>query len=238
MSQSLRQSSGCSKGAWALEQLRREILSGALPPGARLRQVEVAERLGISQIPVREAMRHLVDEGLLRILPFVGAVVAPLEPEEILEYARIRILLECDALALAYGNHTATTLALARTCWFALASARDPLTRYDAMQAFLMALYGPGNRPRLLEQILGLFRRSQRAVAIQDELLTRMDPAVPKPGAILAHLEAGHLEAAQGCLRLLYRHAAIHGAALLYEAQILAPLPVRRPRGRPRKTAP
>ena len=230
--------SGSPKGIQAAEQLRLEILSGRLPVGSRLRQVELAGRFGISQIPLREAMRQLQDEGLIRILPYAGAVVAPLVPEEILEAAHIRILLECEALDLAWPRHTPATLARARQALERGRKAGTAFARYTCMRDFLEALYAPAQRPMLLEVILGLYRRSQLTVTIQAELLTRMDPGIPMPATILEHLQAGRPEEAKGCLRLLYRQAAIHGAALLYERQILAAPAPRRPLGRPRKPAP
>ena len=49
------------------ETLREEILSGAIEPGTRLRQDDIAQKLGVSHIPVREAFRQLGSEGLVRI---------------------------------------------------------------------------------------------------------------------------------------------------------------------------
>ncbi|MEZ0291468.1 MAG: GntR family transcriptional regulator, partial [Solirubrobacteraceae bacterium] len=56
----------------AYERIRAMIDSGEIPPGARLGQVELAEQLGISRTPVREALRRLTGEGLAEFLPNRG----------------------------------------------------------------------------------------------------------------------------------------------------------------------
>ncbi len=60
----------------AYEQIRALILSDEMPPGARLSQVELAERLAISRTPVREALRRLAGEGLIEALPQRGFRIA------------------------------------------------------------------------------------------------------------------------------------------------------------------
>ena len=54
-----------SRGEWAYGRLKKEIANGAMGPGSRVRENEIAERLGISRTPVREALRRLEAEGLI-----------------------------------------------------------------------------------------------------------------------------------------------------------------------------
>lgn len=63
----------------AYDLLLDEIVSGGLPPGARLRDRELAERLGASRTPVREALRRLADEGLVEVTPQSATRVAPVD---------------------------------------------------------------------------------------------------------------------------------------------------------------
>jgi DNA-binding GntR family transcriptional regulator len=74
--------------------LRQAILTGAIAPGERLLQVELAERLGVSRIPLREALRTLHGEGLVVIEPNRGAVCRPLEPKDISDLYAVRLALE------------------------------------------------------------------------------------------------------------------------------------------------
>lgn len=69
----------------AAAEIRSAILNGKLAPAARIRQEDLAERLGISRQPVRHALLMLEREGLVRIVPKHGAIVAPLERKLILE---------------------------------------------------------------------------------------------------------------------------------------------------------
>jgi DNA-binding GntR family transcriptional regulator len=62
----------------AYEQLLRDIVAGELAPGARIRDYELAERLSVSRTPVREALRRLVDDGLVETAPDAYTRVAPL----------------------------------------------------------------------------------------------------------------------------------------------------------------
>lgn len=74
--------------------LRRAILGGALEGGSRLVQSEVAEALGVSTTPVREALRDLASEGLVKFDDYKGAVVQQPTLVDIREIYRLRIILE------------------------------------------------------------------------------------------------------------------------------------------------
>ncbi|MGW1726422.1 GntR family transcriptional regulator [Streptomyces sp. NPDC002306] len=79
--------------------LREEILAGELTPGTWLRQDELAERLGTSRIPVREALRILESEGLAESFPNRGSRVPVLSLEDVNTYYRMRERLEPLTLA-------------------------------------------------------------------------------------------------------------------------------------------
>lgn len=78
----------------ALAELRQAIVTGAIAPGERLLQVELAARLGVSRIPLREALRSLHAEGLVSIEPNRGAVCRPLEPKDVSDLYGVRLALE------------------------------------------------------------------------------------------------------------------------------------------------
>src|SRR5690606_17851274 len=89
------------QGQGAYLKLLEEIRRGELQPGARLRENELAERLGISRTPVREAIRQLESDGLVVHLPRQGATVRTLEYPEIMELYEMRTVLEGTAARLA-----------------------------------------------------------------------------------------------------------------------------------------
>ncbi len=86
------------------EQLRQMIRNGHLKPGDRLHQDELAGRLDVSTMPVREALRHLQAEGLVVFYPRRGAVVAQVTLAEFEEIYRIREELESLAFQWAAEN--------------------------------------------------------------------------------------------------------------------------------------
>jgi len=87
-----------------LAELRRAILEGDLAPGTQVIQEAVAERLGVSRVPVREAMRILQGEGQISYTPHQGYFVAQLSLDELEEIRRIRELLEQEAVTAAMPN--------------------------------------------------------------------------------------------------------------------------------------
>lgn len=85
----------------AYERLLAAIDSGDLPPGARLRESQLAERFGISRTPVREALRRLEAQGLVTHEPHRGVVVAELDYDQLGELYAVREVLEATAARLA-----------------------------------------------------------------------------------------------------------------------------------------
>lgn len=84
-----------------VDELRRRIIAGELPEGKQLRQETLARELGVSRIPLREALRQLEAEGFVAIASHRGAVVSKLETKDIAELFELRIHLECWLLGLA-----------------------------------------------------------------------------------------------------------------------------------------
>jgi DNA-binding GntR family transcriptional regulator len=88
------------------DRLRSEILEGRLEPGTELAEVALAEQLGVSRGPIREAIGRLASEGLVTVRPRRGAVVRSLSKEEFLELYQVREALERMAMQLAVGRLT------------------------------------------------------------------------------------------------------------------------------------
>ena len=83
------------------EYLRQSILDGKLEPGKRLMEIQMAEQLGVSRTPVREAIRKLELEGLVVMVPRRGAYVADVSIKDVLEVLEVRMVLEGLAASLA-----------------------------------------------------------------------------------------------------------------------------------------
>ena len=81
--------------------LRQEILTGKLKPGERLREIQLADKMGVSRTPIREAIRMLELEGLVKMLPRKGAEVAQITEKDLNDVIEVRTALEQLAIELA-----------------------------------------------------------------------------------------------------------------------------------------
>jgi len=99
----------------AVSLLREAILDGTFAQGERLVEVDLAERLGISRGPVRDALQVLAAEGLVEVSPYKGATVRQLSPKDILEILDLRMLLEGYAARRAAESATVDEIADVRS---------------------------------------------------------------------------------------------------------------------------
>jgi DNA-binding GntR family transcriptional regulator len=100
----------------AADRLRAAIRNGTLKPGMRLIERDLAERLGMSRIPIREAIQSLVEEGLAQKAPHRGAVVYIPTREEIEEISSLRVVLERMKPNCARLSRLCGRLPAARIC--------------------------------------------------------------------------------------------------------------------------
>ena len=94
------------------ETLRQKILKGELKPGERLIEVALAQRLGVSRTPVREAIHKLEQEGLVVMAPRKGAQVATISAQSVRDVLEVRKAMECLAVCLAISRITPQELKL------------------------------------------------------------------------------------------------------------------------------
>lgn len=143
--------------------LRAEIISGELPPGHRLRVREVAEAVGTSVMPVRIAIRQLVEAGLADQEPYKGARVRGVDPEELEAVYDMRILLESEGARLGALNADDELVERMERMWQELeqaAEADDPTEALHLDERLLGELYRASGNMVLVELIRGLWDRS------------------------------------------------------------------------------
>jgi DNA-binding GntR family transcriptional regulator len=144
------------------ERLRAAILEGELAPGQPIRQEAVARDLGISRLPVREALRQLESEGLVVIRPNSGARVAVLDFDEYVEIYTIRERLEPLALSESIVRMTdEQQQEAARIAAETEQLTDDPMAWLDADRRFHLACYAGLPTPRLLHMIQGFWNTTQ-----------------------------------------------------------------------------
>jgi DNA-binding GntR family transcriptional regulator len=134
--------------------LRKEILAGRFPAGMRLKTEEVAQTLGISRMPVRDALRQLHSEGLVVIRPNRGALVTRLTAKEVLEAFEIRAVLEGLAARCACESLTPHMLRQIEAVLHQMNQSKDDLEHWiELHERFHELLLAPAQRPRLQLQI-------------------------------------------------------------------------------------
>lgn len=117
------------------EALREAILSGELPPGAPLVEVALARQFETSRGPLREALRQLVEEGLVVSVSYARSRVTPLAAEDLHEIESLRVALECFAFEQIWSRRDAAFAQELRARHAALADAigyRDDVASIDA----------------------------------------------------------------------------------------------------------
>lgn len=138
--------------AFVLAELRRAIIAGDFLPGEPLRQNTLAERFGVSRVPVREAFKVLESEGQVVYEPHRGHKVASLSLTDLLEVYRLRQLLESEAARVAIEKRSDVVLASMRVSAGeveAASAAGDLLKMTEANRRFHFELLAAAKMPRL-----------------------------------------------------------------------------------------
>jgi DNA-binding GntR family transcriptional regulator len=145
--------------------LRNAIRTGEFPLGSRLVERDLAERLGVSRIPVREAIQQLVEEGLVQKTPHRGTFVHSPSLSEIEEISSLRVLLECFVIERVIANwqaeHEMRLRQIVSTMRRA-ASENDIQGLFEQDYRFHNALWEIADHSLLLEVVSGLRARINR----------------------------------------------------------------------------
>lgn len=141
--------------------LRTAILNGELAPGTRLRQEEIAERLGSSRIPVREALRMVEADGLVVVKSYSGARVAKLDFNEFDTAYRIRERIDPLALTLSLEGITDEDVARLEALETEVEETTSP-DRFVALdREFHLATYAGCTDKQLLETVTRFWNTTQ-----------------------------------------------------------------------------
>jgi DNA-binding GntR family transcriptional regulator len=143
------------------EELRRRILSGVLGPSAPVNQDALALELGVSVTPVREAVRRLEAEGLLKFEAHKTVIVSPLSRTEVDEIYDVR--LQLDPYAAALATTLATEADLLEVDRLAKGKANsDPIEQVALNRAFHRSVYALSRNDLLTEILDRLWERTDR----------------------------------------------------------------------------
>jgi len=198
--------------------LRAEILQGLLQSNLPLRQDELAERFGVSKIPVREALYQLKAEGLVTFFPNRGAVVTELSSAEVDEIYAMRIALETLALRRAIPHLTIANLTQAETLLDAIEQEKSIAQWGELNWEFHALLYQPANLPRLMEWVRLLHINVARYLVIFLVGLEYQATSQREHRAILEACRQGQIETAVTLLEQHLQAAANKLVAFLQRA--------------------
>ncbi len=171
------------------ETIHDAIMSGDLPAGTQLKVRDLAEQVGTSVMPVREAIRRLEESGLAARQPHRGAVVKSLTMAELVHTYEVRTLLEVEAARLGGAAITSEGCRKLRRLARDLEAAvgrQDVIAALDLDEALLGVVYLAAGNPVLVESIRGLWqqcraykiRGAQRAQSLSDTTLWSFQPRI------------------------------------------------------------
>lgn len=192
------------------DKLRGMIIHGDVQEGEQLRQDAIAADFQVSRIPVREALRQLEAEGLIKIVAHRGAVVSALSADEIEELFDIRALLECAVLKVSIPNLTEADFEKAESILETYEKAlwmKEVGTWGRLNWQFHSTLYSRANRPHFMSIIKLLNNNGDRYTRLQLYLTQAFERAKQEHRALL---ELCRKREAAGASDLLEKH--IHNA--------------------------
>ncbi len=204
----------------AYEAIRAQIISGSLRRGERIHQEDLAERLGVSRTPVREALRRLAAEGLVEMHTNRGAWVADAGQSDMHAAYQARLVIEPGAARLAAQVRAVGPIARMRSALAAQRRAIPHVGRsFEANREFHIALVHASSNEYLLQfvQRLWVARIGEVIYERQSESRERMGMDADEHEEIVSEIAAGHGPRAESLTR---RHLA---EAMRRSRDLLAP---------------
>lgn len=180
--------------------LRQAILTGTLPPGTKVSEQEIADAIGTSRQPVREAFLRLSAEGLLEIRPQRGTFVSKITVAEVLDARFVREAVEADLIRLACQNATAGGINDLRNLLAAQTTASDVATFMALDESFHRTIAHIAGKARAWDHLQRLKSQMDRVRFLQLQ-------EFPIPALIAQHramvdaIEAQDMASAETTLR-------------------------------------
>ncbi len=187
----------------ALAELKQDIITGALPPGSPVRLQEQVERLQMSSVPIREALRYLERSGLVDRTPHRGTHVAEMSAQDLEETYRIRQELEAMAVAEAAGRIDAAACEEIERLVedYAALAEPDPEQALQVHSRLHMTIYEASGSKWLMRLIPMLWDNSERYRRLSLPVRGTVSDRVAEHRRIVELCRLGDAEAAAQALR-------------------------------------
>lgn len=190
-----------------IEYLRELILGGELAPGDTLHESELTKRFGTSRSPVREALIHLEQDGLVQIVPKKGTIVTPIDPDQLKQALFIRTALEATNIELLCQTITLEQLGTLRENLLqqkSLLEFGEFQSVFRSFDQFHLLLCEFNKLPRIWEIIRKEKLSLDRLHALERNHWPRLEMLYKQHESIVDALEARDT---QTCVELIQTHA-------------------------------
>ncbi len=185
--------------------LRHAILKGELEPGERLMEIALAQKLGVSRTPIREAIRKLELEGLVVMVPRKGAEVADITEKDLRDVLEVRTALEELSIELAMKNMTKKNFEELEAAneTFAKNSEGDDLIKIaESDVAFHEIIYMATGNNRLIQMINNLREQMYRYRLEYIKDKSSHERLVAEHNRIIAAMKGGDISGAKAAIKL------------------------------------
>ena len=202
-----------------LEAIRDAIMTGALKPGEKVAEPDLAERFGISRTPIREAFRQLESEGYLTVIPRKGAVVTSFSPRDVEEFYAIKSILEGYAARRACEKLSGKDLDKLSAINDKLRHLADDgdIKHFFRIHADFHDLFlKAADNDKLNELVSNLVRKFQRLRFASLSLPGRMQVSVQEHDKIIEAFRARNADLAESLVR---KNAEYGGRVLMEEGE-------------------
>ena len=196
------------RGEFVYKSLIDAIRAGRIKPGDRLREEDVAQSLGVSRTPVREALQYLQARGLVELAPGRGIVVVEFTTQQVMELYAMREVLEGAAARFAAQHALPAEIAIMHELNAEFeASVGDPLRLVRANQALHRTIYEAARNRYMHEALSNLEDALSLLQSTTFVVPDRHAPAAREHRAIVAAIESRDAEGAEAANRLHVREA-------------------------------
>jgi DNA-binding GntR family transcriptional regulator len=193
-----------TKNVAVYNKLRQSIIKGKLKPGQKVVMAELAKGFGLSETPVREAIRRLESEGYIDFTPHMGAIVTKIDEGELVEIYLIRIALEELATRLASPHITEKDIDFLnkKNREMEMAIQQGRYENLAAMnKAFHLRIYKAAPFPRLYKMICDLWDTFERWPSVFSYVPERAAASVDEHKKIIQALRARDMDQADRLIK-------------------------------------
>lgn len=202
------------------EEVRERILNSEYKPNDSLVASELSREFGVSVIPIREALRLLENEGLVRGTPHKSITVTPYDIEDIRQIYAVRKLLESHAAGLAAKNFSKKSVALLKEILSEMVrsiKSKDYRRYQEKNTAFHRTLYEQSGNPWLCKVIFDLWGKTRRSNAAVKYNANHRNKMMQDHRNILQALESGKNFTEIESIVAKHVEAAMHGVIAYFE---------------------